>query len=91
MVVIVNYKLCDILKRTRRAKLIKIWALGVVFRVHGTFDRDIFKVNLGSFSAFAICVNVVSRKRLVIDQKGVKFKLGPWNIILVSHVLYLTL
>ncbi len=44
-----------------------------------------FKFSLGSFSAFPIFDNLVSRKRLVIEQNGPKF--GPRSKNLVYRVL----
>ena len=41
----------------------------------GTFDNSVIKVIVGSFGAFPIFDKPVSRKRLVVERKGVKF--GP--------------
>ncbi len=43
--------------------------------IQGTFDCQLFKFSLGSFGAFPIFDDLVSRKRLVVEQNGPKF--GP--------------
>ena len=60
----------------RRAKWSEIWAPGGSIQcTQGTFDTSVLKVILGSFGAFPIFEKPVSRKRLVVERKGVKF--GP--------------
>ncbi len=76
----VKSKMSDTLETTaRRAKLTEIWALGVsmnVYRVHLTVMC--FKFSLGSFGAFPIFDNFLSRKWLVVGGNGPKF--GPHGV-----------
>ncbi len=63
----------------RRAKRTKIWTSVTSFQcIQGTLDHLVFKVSLrlvGAFPIFAIFVNPVCRKRLVVERNGPEF--GP--------------
>ena len=66
----------------RRVKLSEIWASGVSIQcTQGTFDTTVLNVILGSFGAFPIFDNLVSRKRLVVERNRVKFGLrGEYSV-----------
>ncbi len=59
----------------RRAKRSEIWASGVSIQcIQGTFDSYVLDVILGSFGAFLIFDQLVSRKRRVVEQNAVKIE-----------------
>ncbi len=69
--------MCNILKTaSRRAQGTNIWASGTSTAcIQSTFGRLVSKVILMSFGAFPIFSNLISQKRLVVENNAPK--IGP--------------
>ena len=68
-------------------KRTKIWASVVVFCVYRVLWHLSVQCHSGSFSAFPIFRNLVSRKRLVAEQNRRKFGSGRIFSVYILHVL----